>query len=141
MLDCDHRLICERLEERNLMFGEGLDDSSGQGDGAQRPAIAYQWDRPHRSVKTNQLLQLRILACIGDLHDGVAEDCPARYAVTPWRLRECPRGGFDLFRCTTVLSHEVDEVPIEAEEGGVVCFAQGRRGRRDRLEGRLNSRR
>jgi hypothetical protein len=141
VLDGDHRLVGEGLEQRDLLAGEGPDDSPRHRNGAQRPALQDHRDGENRSKRTEGGGQLRILADICDLNDGGREDRPGRHAAVARRLGESPLGCIDLFGRAAVVSDEVDQIPVESKQMGVVSFAQGGRRSDDGVEGWLSTRR
>jgi len=49
VLDGDHGLAREGLQQRDLLIGERLDDPPRDGDGSQRPAVAEQGHREDRA--------------------------------------------------------------------------------------------
>ena len=92
VLNGDHRLVGERLQQRHLGFGKwaGLwatdgnranrDPFTDQGYGEVAAKVSPERQRAHSIVKIEQQ--------VGNLHDVAGQDRPGRRVVAAWRPRK-----------------------------------------------------
>ena len=139
VLDRDHRLVGEGLEQRDLSRAEGPHIGPVDRDGADRPAVAKQGDaeRGPGLLTADGRGDLRILGLdfgekVGQVDGPCLEDGPARHGLGRDRPRLADfEGALD-----AAAGDEAHCLPLDAEELGVLRLAQPGRVLDDGLEHR-----
>src|SRR5262249_24755996 len=136
ILDRDHRLVGEGVDQLDLLVGKGLHRSPRQRNDADRATLAQQRHRK-RGAKSGSLLNVGVgIFGIGQdighvhavpLHQGAPDDAPA-----PRLVGHVPEILVEQRRRETVARHVIVSVAFLAGDGGHVRLAElrGRLGKR-----------
>src|SRR6266567_488579 len=120
VLDRDHRLIGEGLEQRDVLFGKGPDIVAADDDSADALALPDHRSNEPRlhangaGTDANAGRHIRVVRYVGIMQDDAASDCPTG---TAFALGESSivYGGLELFPIWTVVGRHVN-APILAQE-------------------------
>src|SRR5262249_8706643 len=117
VLDRDHRLAGERLEERDLIVGKRHRFGSLDGNGTERVGSSKQWCA--QKTPNPELAQPSRWLDVRQVDDLTCHD----RTPYPWHLidikgsRKPVSDLFDLFAPMTMTSHVVNDVALESEHG------------------------
>ncbi len=138
VLDGDHRLVGERLEQGDLLVGESPGFRPADGDGADRAALAHEGNGEDAAEAPGEcggpLRILVILQHVRDRDHAASQDCPAGPSAPARWHREGLAYGVGPFRIHIRRSHQVDQLAVERRDQRRAGTAQLQRRRPDRLE-------
>ena len=80
VLDGDHRLVGERLQQRDLLFRKRLGFEPSDGNGPYWVAIAHHWHcqrAPVLNAESHRLVVVGVFEHVRHVHHGPIEDRPA----------------------------------------------------------------
>src|SRR6185503_7995253 len=144
ILDRDHRLVGEGLQQIDLRIGKRSRHVPIHGDRSNRLPVAE-----HRNGKDTAVVRgprdilvhvLGILADVGHVDDAARQNGALRGAPAAWpaRVRSTKRRG--TFRVQVLESADVDELAVVSEDSAELGVAKTQRVGRDRFEDRLHIR-
>ena len=141
VLDRDHRLVGEGLEEHDLAVGEALIGGAAKLDGAERHALAQQGHAEDGA----EAHALRVRAALGELgrlilHVRHVDGRGVQHRATPGVAAGQGQGEFAhrTDRNRAVVGDEHEAVTIAAAHRGIERLAQAGRALDDRVEHRLD---
>src|SRR5215831_7878147 len=141
VLDGDHGLVGERLQQLDLLLRKWFDDSSCDRDRPDGSALTKHRHGQDGTEHTEGVDDVWIVVVIRDLHDRCRKDASRRRTRAARSLRESLADGFDFFGRTAVLGGEVDQLTVEPMNSRQIRAAEQRRRLRDCIEDRLDIRR
>jgi hypothetical protein len=137
VLDGDHRLVGEGLEQRDLLVGIGPHVTPAQCDGADRLAVpqhGHGQDGATSALNPAGRLVVRVREDIRHVGDSPAEDRAGRWAVAARSTREDAVESVEQLGITGLAGHEVDELTVEPEYAAFLHVAQPHCVLDDRIE-------
>src|SRR5215472_16132020 len=141
VLDGDHGLVGERLQQLDLLLRKWFDDSSCDRDRPDGAALTKHRHGQDGTEHTEGGDYVWIGVVIRDLHDRCLQNASRRRTRAARSLRERLTDGFDFFGRTAVLGGEVDQLTVEPVNPRQIRLAEQRRRPGDGIEGLLHSRR
>ncbi len=128
VLDRDHGLAGEGLQERDLHIAERDRLTPGDGDGADGLAVPehrHRQDGPETRGDQVTELVFGIGADVRAMSNSPREDRPGGHTAAPGWQGERPPDGLEVLTCPSVVSREVDQRAVEEKDPGVLGGAQG----------------
>src|SRR5262249_20095074 len=128
VLDRDHRLVGEGLQERDLSIGEqprlnARDRNRPNGD-----AVAHYWDPYDTAVTPDHCHRAKRIVVVGvdirDLHHASLEYRMSRRAPPTWRRRIRTSVELEHVCGEAMVRHEVEKVPVEPVDKAELGLAE-----------------
>ena len=143
VFDSDHRLIGERLEERDLAVGKGPGDGPRDPDHADRAAFARHRHRHHAppaAARGNLTAILGVGEGVVYMNHGATEYRPPRRLLTARAHRVHAAQELEDIGRQVVVGDQMNELAIETEDGAEERTAEHNRVAGDRVEDLLDAR-
>ena len=139
VLDGDHRLIGEGLEQRDVRVGERPGLFTRDGNGPDRATVSQHGHGQYAPEAQRPLKNLRgRLSDVRDMDNGAVQDSPPDGDVCRRWPRKCPLRDLERLRVEVGVSDEVHRLAVVAEETAEQAVAQPVRALDDGVEHRLD---
>src|SRR5262249_39580539 len=146
VLDGDHRLVGERLEQGDMLIGEKACLSAGEDNSAEGAALTQHgngdrasWPLPtRRRPQGPGCTSPHRFDIVRSLDDAKVTNRSGHEASVAGRHWESAADGLQVLCGPSMRLHEVDELPVESEDTAEAGAAQTHAARQNSGENRLN---
>jgi len=147
VLDCDHRLVSECLQQSYVGAGEWSDLLTGNGDCSNRIPVTQHRHGQYAAI-THRLGESETKSAVAgidqhirNMHCGAAHDCASRSRLLVSLSWKTPREDLQPLRRKTMTRTKTEDLFIEAHHERELAMAQPHRSFGDGIKDRLDVRR